>query len=241
MKLKNMFVLSLILFSMMFVSAGTEYYAVNEESNLILTCTINGAIPSGSATMNLTVSYSNGTLFLDDVTATPIGNGLFNYTTTFLNIGTYRPTLVCVDGSNSNSDSSGIYEVTPNGKHIEGEGQISIGILYFYIILGLGLVFLGYLFLRNESLWICYTGLFMMLLGFTFIYYDLHLSNLYATTIAINSGANRVTSGAFVMIAKFLKLAPYIIAGIIAFFSVRTLKMAFGKRNANDGWDNNSY
>jgi len=66
----------------------------------------------------------------------------------FPSIGTYRPTLVCIDGSNSNSDSSGIYEVTPNGKHIDNDGQVSIGILYFYVILGLGLVFLGFLFLK---------------------------------------------------------------------------------------------
>jgi len=43
------------------------------------------------------------------------------------------------------------------------------------------------------------------------------------------------------MIARFLKIAPYIVGGIIAFFSVRTLREAMGHRNMNDGWDNDSY
>ncbi len=241
MNIKLILIFTMFLLSILTVSAGTEYYEVNQESNLILTCTIDNGIPTASATMNLTVSYANGSLFLDNVRATAVGNGIFNYTTTFPSIGTYRPTLVCIDGSNSNSDSSGIYEVTPNGKHIDNDGQVSIGILYFYVILGLGLVFLGFLFLKNDSLWITYFGLFIMILGFTFLYYDLHLSNLYATTIAINSGAGGTATGAFIMIARFLKIAPYIVGGIIAFFSVRTLREAMGHRNMNDGWDNDSY
>jgi len=148
MNIKLILIFTMFLLSILTVSAGTEYYEVNQESNLILTCTIDNGIPTASATMNLTVSYANGSLFLDNVRATAVGNGIFNYTTTFPSIGTYRPTLVCIDGSNSNSDSSGIYEVTPNGKHIDNDGQVSIGILYFYVILGLGLVFLGFLFLK---------------------------------------------------------------------------------------------
>jgi len=241
MNTKLISIFAIFLFSMFFVSAGTEYYEVNQESNLILTCTIDNAIPTSSATMNLTVTYANGSLFLDSVEASSIGNGIFNYTTTFTEIGTYRPTLVCIDGSNSNSDSSGIYEITPNGKHIEDDGQVSIGILYFFVMLGLGLVFLGFLFLKSDSVWVRYFGIFIMILGFTFLYYDLHLSNLYATTIAINSGASGTTSGAFIMIAKFLKVSPYIVALIIAFFSVRTFKEAMGNRDKNDGWDNNTY
>ena len=241
MNVKTILIFTVFLFSMFFVSAGTEYYEVNQDTNLILTCTIDNALPTSSATMQLTVAYANGSLFLDSVDASSIGNGIFNYTTTFPEIGTYSPTLVCIDGSNSNSDSSGIYEVTPNGKHIEDDGQVSIGILYFFVILGLGLVFLGFLFIKSDSVWTRYFGIFIMILGFTFLYYDLHLSNLYATTIAINSGANGTTSGAFIMIARFLKLAPYIVGLIIAFFSVKTLKEAMGNRNKNDGWDNNTY
>ena len=241
MNTKLILMFTMFFLSILIVSAGTEYKPVNQEVNLILTCTIDNAIPTSFATMSLTVSYPNGSLFLDNVNATPIGNGIFNYTTTFPEIGTYRPTLACVDGLDSNSDSSGIYEVTPTGNHIDNDGQISIGILYFYVILGLGFLFLGFLFLKHESLWVTYFGLFIMILGFTFLYYDLHLSNLYATTIAINSGAGATATGAFMMIARFLKLAPYVVGGIVAFFSVKTLKEAIGHRNKNDGWDNNSY
>ena len=80
-----------------------------------------------------------------------------------------------------------------------------------------------------------------MIIGFSFLYYDLHLSNLYASTIAINSGAVNVTTGAFLMIVRFLKLIPLLIAGIIAFSSVKLLRKAIKKRRGYDGWDNNDY
>jgi len=223
-----------------FVFAETEVYKIGVESNLQFTCTLNGAIPSELATYTISIYYPNGSLFLEDGATTPQGSGSFNYSVTFDELGIFKVKNFCTDGTYSYSNE-GNYEITPSGKKIDNDASISIGILYFYVILGLGLVFLGFLFLNNNSLWISYSGLIIMLLGFTFLYYDLHLSNLYATTIAINSGAGGTTTGAFVMIAKFLKLAPYIVAGIIMFFSVRTLRMAIGKRKGNDGWDEDKY
>lgn len=241
MKKLNLFILGLMLLSFTIVSANTETYKVNTLTNLKLTCTIDNAIPSASTTMNLTVAYPNGTLFLDNVGATALGSGIFNYTTTFPTIGTYYPTLLCIDGAESNSNSDGLYEITPTGLQMDNVGEISASILYFYIILGFGFIGLGYLFLRNKSLWISYVGLFIMLIGFAFIYYDLHLTNLYATTIALNSGASNVTTGAFIMFTRFIKLAPYFVAGLIAFFSVKTLRDSINIKKQSDGWDKNSY
>jgi hypothetical protein len=44
------------------------------------------------------------------------------------------------------------------------------------------------------------------------------------------------------MFLNFIKLAPYIFAGIIAFSSVKMLKEAMRKKKAgSDNWDNGNY
>jgi hypothetical protein len=158
----------------------------------------------------------------------------------FSTLGSYCFNIQCYDGS-SYETGSVCREVTPTGKIVSDIGSLSTGILYFFVLIGFGFIFLGYLFLKNDSVWIKYTGLFLMIVGFAFIYYDLHLSNLYATTIAINSGAENVTTGAFIMITNFLKLAPYLVAGIIGFASVKVLRASIKKNKNKDGWDDNNY
>lgn len=167
----------------------------------------------------------------------------FNYTISsgnFSQIGISCMGITCFDGSSYESGSI-CRDVTPTGKAVTDIGQISTGILYFFVILGFGFVFLGFLFLKNKSLWVAYVGLFLMIVVFGFLYYDLHLSNLYATTIAINSGAGTTTTGAFLMIVRFLKLAPYIVAGVIAFSSVALLRASIKTKKSADGWDNDDY
>lgn len=158
----------------------------------------------------------------------------------FTKVGQYSYVFQC-----NNSIVGGFYEhdflVTPNGVAPADVGQMSVGILYFFIMLSAIFIFLGYLFIKNDSIWITYVGLFMMIIGFGFVYYDLHLSNLYATTIAVNSGAGNVTTGAFIIISNFLKLAPYLVAGVIAFFSIKLFLATVKKKNSSDGWDNGNY
>jgi hypothetical protein len=167
----------------------------------------------------------------------------FNFTISSLNlssVGNYRLNIECSDATDAVTEYESL-EVTPTGKTIQDVGQISVGLIYFFILMGFGLIFLGYLLLGNPSVFVSYGGLFVMLLGSAFLYYDLHLANLYASTIAYSSGAENVTSGAFVMVVKFLKLAPYIIAGIVAFASIRLLNKAIKNKGNSDGWDGNSY
>lgn len=158
----------------------------------------------------------------------------------FTKVGQYSYVFQCND-----TEIGGFYEhdflVTPNGVEPADNGSMSVGLLFFFIFLSAIFIFLGYLFIQNDSLWISYSGLFLMILGFGFIYYDLHLSNLYASTIAINSGAGNVTTGAFVIVTNFLKLAPYIVAGIIAFFSIKLFVATLKKRKSSDGWDDGHY
>lgn len=154
-------------------------------------------------------------------------------------LGTYAYGLKCEDGFGGSM--TGTFYVTPTGEAVDDFGNLSTGILYFLMLTSFAFLFLGYLFLKNDTIWIKYTGLFFMIIGFAFLYYDLHLSNLYASTIAINSGASNVTSGIFVMFARFIKLAPYIVAGVIAFFSVNLFRATIKKKNSSDGWDNGNY
>ena len=213
---------------------------INSPINLQFTCTVANQIPSDSATYNFSVYYPNGSVLVNNAQAQAQGQGSFNYTLIHPISGTYTLKSFCYDvaGNYSNEET---YFCNPTGKVVEDIGQISTGIMYFYVFIGLGLLFLGYLFLNNKNLWISYTGLFFMIVGFAFVYYDLHLANLYATTIATNSGAENVTTGIFVIFLRFIKLAPYIFAGIIAFSFVKMLRECNKKKNNNDGWDNGNY
>jgi hypothetical protein len=167
----------------------------------------------------------------------------FNFSvdkTNLTELGNYRLNIECSDTANKVTEYESV-EVTPTGKKVEDVGQISVGLIYFFIMLGFGLILLGYLLLGNSSVFVSYGGLFLMLLGSAFLYYDLHLANLYASTIAYTSGAENVTSGAFVMVARFLKITPLIVAGVVAFSSVRLLKKALFDKKSSDGWDEDKY
>ena len=203
------------------------YYSFT--SNNATQCNITiGNTPNGTVTINQKANKTGQTFtsFISGSNFSINGDYCFN--------------LECTDGGQIETGSF-CKTITPTGKQIDNEGQVSVGIIYFFVIIGFGFIFVGYLFLNNNSLWISYSGLFMMLIGFGFIYYDLHLTNLYATTIAINSGASNVTGGAFLMIVRIIKLAPYLVAGIIAFASVKLFRASISRKKSKDGWDNNEY
>jgi len=160
--------------------------------------------------------------------------------TNFTNISDICFGGVCTD-SITFEPFSKCLSITPTGKSIDNVGQISVGILYFLIILAFGLIFLGYLFINKESIWLNYFGIFLMCLGFIFIYYDLHLNNLYAVTIAVDSGASNVTTNTFIMISRLLKIAPYLVVLIIAGVVIKLYNNHKKKKESNDGWDNNNY
>jgi len=126
------------------VLAENEYYKIGEEVNLILVCTIDNAIPSENTTLNLTIRYPNGTLMLDAVETEPRGNGIFNYSLSFQEKGTHYPTLLCVDGENSNSDSSSRYIINPTGEELSSAKSTSYAIiLILSILIFLGLLWIG--------------------------------------------------------------------------------------------------
>jgi hypothetical protein len=217
-----------------FTSASLGTFKQNEivDIRILANCT----------NVDLTEVNDGTNTFLINSAMTNLGGQTWSYNfTNTSKIGTYSYSWnnPCVDCATNDCGNS--FEVTATGTYITDVGQISVGLIYFFIIMGFGLIFLGYLLLGNPSIFVSYGGLFLMLLGSAFLYYDLHLANLYASTIAYASGAENVTSGAFLMIVKFLKLAPLIIAGVIAFASVKLLSKAIKKKGSSDGWDDDKY
>lgn len=129
--------LTLLICIMPFSLAETETYQVNTPVDLKFRCTLNNAIPSASTTLNFTINYPNGTAFIDNKLATPLGQGYFNYSTTFTKIGNYPAVIFCTDGTYSYSNS-GSYDITETGEAIsESFGLIlgQLGIIALFIVI----------------------------------------------------------------------------------------------------------
>lgn len=116
------------------ISASTELQPINQNVGLRFTCTLNNAIPSAGTVYNITISYPNGSTYLNNVQATALGNGAFNYTTIFTQIGLYKVQSFCYDGVYSYS-SEDYYEVTNTGYKLDTPKTI-------VILIGLGVMIL---------------------------------------------------------------------------------------------------
>jgi len=181
MNMKTIVMVLVLLMVMPLVLADTETYKVNQLTDLKFTCTLNDAIPSAAATYNITINYPNGSAFIDNKAATALGNGAFNYTTTFKQTGLHKVQMFCWDTTYSYSNE-GNYDITPTGKI-----QTSIfnnPILIFLGILGLGLVIFG---AAKGIPWFGFIGSIMfLLLGiYTMIYGFNNTTDLYTRGVAI--------------------------------------------------------
>ena len=123
-----------MLVSLNLIRAETELQPLNQNVDLRFLCTLNGAIPSASTNYNITISYPNGTTYLNNVGTTAIGNGAFNYTTNFSQIGLYKVQMFCYNGTYSFADE-GYYEVTNTGNKLDTSKTI-------VIVMGLGIMLL---------------------------------------------------------------------------------------------------
>ena len=177
----TIFIGIIILGGIHYINAETEIYPVNKEVDLKFTCTLNNAIPSPTTEFNISINYPNGTTFINNQPATALGNGAFNYTTTFTQTGIYKVQMFCYDGTYSYSNE-GFYDITPTGKI-----QTSIlenPILLILGILGLGLVVLG----STKGIpWFGFIGSIMfLLLGiYTMIYGFNNTTDLYTQGVSI--------------------------------------------------------
>jgi len=180
--IKQITLIMLILLALpLLVLADTETYKINQEIDLKFTCTLNDAIPSAASSYNITINYPNGSTFLDNKNTTALGNGAFNYTTTFTTTGLHKVQMFCWDGAYSFSDE-GYYDITPTG--IIQTSIFNNPILIFLGILGLGLVIFG---AAKGIPWFGFIGsiLFLLLGIYTMIYGFNNTTDLYTRGVAI--------------------------------------------------------
>ena len=188
MKAKTLFIIFVlillqILISLPFIRAETEIVKANVDTQLKFTCTTNNAIPSPSATYNITVNYPNGTAFINNQATTPLGAGAFSYNTIFNETGMYRVQMFCYDGAYSYSNE-GYYDVTPNGQDATvGSSILYIGLLVLLIIFLIGCVIL---FMEYDNLLarVGFLGLgYLLLIAISFVAWNMAKDFLTKKTI----------------------------------------------------------
>jgi hypothetical protein len=181
----SLFLLGIFL-SILMVQAQLETYPVTKEVDLKFICTLNNAIPSALTQYNITISYPNGTTFINNKGATAQGSGAFNYTTNFPIIGNYKVQMFCYDSTYSFADL-GYYEVTGNGKENATGGIVVLFIIVFLVLIGLTfylvLYSIGHLVNADfDIIDLAYDwGLFFMILALYF------LENFYLGNQAIET------------------------------------------------------
>lgn len=142
------YLLIIILFSITNISSLATTYPLGE-NNLFFNCDFNGTIPSGSATLNLSVIYlKTGEILVDNQEAQARGQGSFNYSTTFNNSGFYEVSFYCYDGGSSYSDSQ-IIKLNYQGEEI----GVQESILYAIFFLSSFIIFLLSLFAAIKIPW----------------------------------------------------------------------------------------
>lgn len=195
----KLFLLIGILILIPLVFAETEIYPVNKDVELKFICTSNNAIPSNLTTYNITISYPNGTTFINNKKTTALGNGAFNYTTYFNTIGIYTIQMFCVDGTSSYSNE-GYYEITTTGQKVSLSNII---IVIAFLIVGIILFVLGYTFEKEK--WILKTSLYVF--------------SLLMCLLAINSGS--------IIASESLGLSNMSLAGLILIIAVISLMFLY--------------
>jgi hypothetical protein len=134
----------ILLFSiLLFLPLVIAAYQEDVELSLLVSCeNINC-----SANNNLTVTYPNSSLLVDNLAMTS-GSGYFNYTLTPTVSGIY---FYFVDGDDGTA-YSGTFEVTPNGEEITtGKALIYLGLFSLFLIL-LITCFIYLIFAENIAL-----------------------------------------------------------------------------------------
>jgi len=153
------------MFLLTLVSAvETETYKVNTPINLQFLCQIDNAIPSASATFNISITDQEGNNVVTNNLTQALGSGEFNYTYTFFKVETYTVKMFCSDGSSSYS-SEGKYNITPSGY------TQTLGFYFLILILSIGIIVFGYLI---EDEWVVMLGSFVMIFfGLYILFYGI--------------------------------------------------------------------
>ena len=217
---KLIYLISLILLINL-VTAETEIYQVNKDVELKFTCTLNNAIPISTTEFNITINYPNGSYFINNKPTTAQGNGAFNYSTNFDEIGTYKVQMFCYDGTYSYSNE-GFYIVTTTGQQVSLSNIILV--ITFLLIAGL-LFIIGYSFDKEKYIIKSSFYLFSLLMGL----------------LSINSA--RIIASESLNLSTMANMGLIIIIGVLSFmflfvliyYTIQTVKSF--KRKEGIRWE----
>jgi len=120
-------IISLIVIVTVIVSPMVLGYKLSEPTTLYFSCTLNNQVPSPTTYYNITINYvDTGTVLVDNIQTTPLGQGMFAYNITFNNSGYYEVRQWCYDGSYNYSNVDTIF--------INGSGEeLTISIVFTYV------------------------------------------------------------------------------------------------------------
>lgn len=147
-RLNNLSMVIFVTIVILFIAPCSAYYQVNKVSTLKFTCTVNNAVPSSSAVFNFTIDNPDGSTFLPMTLATPLGQGLFNYSLNIPVPGVYSIHEFCYDTSGSNSNTENII-VNLSGTEVT---PVNISIYIFFLLISLVLTFLSVRLARANSI-----------------------------------------------------------------------------------------
>lgn len=236
-KMKNklaLFILALTLIvSVIPFSLAQEVYSAGKPVELKFLCTLNNEVPT-AATYNFTISYPNGTTFINNKQATSLGQGTFNYTVNFSISGTYKVQSFCYDGTYSYSNTEEIV-VTPSGIiATSAQSNLSIGLLISIILIMFFFGLLAFKLMDYEKIYPI--AIFFLLVAIIIAVYGLYLGVVFSRDYLFASTA-APQSALFVGILyglvgmMFLGLLWIIIA------AVKEIRERKSLQRHGEGWD----
>lgn len=177
--MKYLYLTLLLLLIIPLVSAQEGVYPRNKQLDLKVQCLNNGSYCSSTAVCNITVTYPNNSLLVNN---RPMSNQVayHNYTLLpqyTLTTGTYDANVICNDGAvKPNVQFS--YDITPSGA------TNLLGFYFLVIILSLGLIVVG---LWQKSITITMFGtLGLTMFGLWVLFYGIDIyKNTLTDSIAI--------------------------------------------------------
>lgn len=150
------FVVLLFVTVMLPVVSSASAFFIPQDSNYSIkfSCALDGGFCDSGVSCNLTIEYPNSTILLDNVAATNLDNGFFNYTLTQNETqvnGEHQAHAYCYTSTNSlNASSDFIYEVNPSGIRSSEQRTDSLTrAIWFMAFIG-GLFFLGFIFSNQK-------------------------------------------------------------------------------------------
>jgi len=181
---KALFIFILVILSMFTVCAEDFYFKVNSNSKLDVPCFNDGGACSAVTTCNISINSPTNLLY-NNVEMDQNGY-IYSFNFTPTEIGTYKANIICLDGTESGSNSFN-FEVNNAGKERENSGFLITFLIFFALIItGLTvMMFSNRIYLWASVLLPVNAGIYGFLF-FNLYLFSMVLTNLYFTLYIIS-------------------------------------------------------